>query len=117
MPTRLWRMVHDMTMGLDGPIFGQSIPIGGGLGPKLSKVGTIGVELNQDWAKWTLLGSQKEQSGHYRNQIWAQIEQSGRYRGPNRAKWALSGVDVVQGWIWTHYHMVKVDDSMLLSTK
>ena len=73
--------------------------------------------------------------------IWTKIGQSGDYRAlklskvgtivarfgpklskvdtrsPNRAKWALSGVDVVQGWIWTPYRMVKVDDSSILSTK
>ena len=57
------------------------------------------MDLDQDWAKWTRSGSQSEQSWHYWDQIRAQIEQSGHYRSPNRAKWALSGVDVVQGWI------------------
>ena len=43
-----------------------------------------------------------EQSGHYRGQHRANIEQSGHYRGPNRVTWALSGVYMVQGWIWTN---------------
>ena len=72
------------------------------------------MDLEQTLTKWTLSGTQIKrrgrcrcqiwsnikQSGHYRNQIWAKIGQRGHYRGSNRAKWALSGVDLVQGWIW-----------------
>ena len=82
-----------------------------------SKWALSGVDLDQDLAKWTLSGSKSEQSGHYRGQIWTNIDQSGHYRGPIWAKLALSGVYMVQGWIWTHYRMVKVDDSSRLSTK
>ena len=54
-----------------GPILAKVCLIEGGFGPKLSKVGTAlsGVDLVQNLAKWTLSGSQTEQSGHYRGQI------------------------------------------------
>ena len=49
--------------------------------------------------------------------MWTKIEQTGHYRGPNRAKWAQSGVEVVQGWIWTRYRIVKIVNSLQQSTK
>ena len=58
-----------------------------------------------------------EQSGHDRNQNRAKIEQSGHYRSQNRTKWALSGVEMVQGWIWTHDRRVKIVDFLILSKK
>ena len=83
------------------------------------------VDIMQVW-NWSIFA----QRGHYRGWIWAKIEQSGHYRkwiwtkigqsghrGQNRAKWALSGVDAVQGWIWTHYRRVKMNDSLIPSTK
>ena len=100
-----------------GPTLSKVGTIAAKIGPKLSKVGTIGAKIEQSGHYRDQIWTKIEQSGHYRDQIWPQIEQSGHYRGPIWAKWALSGVYMVQGWIWTHYRMVKMDDSSILSTK
>ena len=94
-----------------GQILGKVCLIGGGLGPTLIRVGTIGGGFGPRLGKVDTMGLQQ----------WTKWTLSGPNLDHNWAKWALSGpksgVDMVQGWIWTHYRIVKVDDSSILSTK
>ena len=70
------------------------------------------VDLEQLLTKWTLSGTQLKRRGRCRGQIWSKIEKVctvGAKFAPkfdtvgtivaHRAKWAPSGVDLVQGWI------------------
>ena len=91
--------------GVGGPKLNKVGTIGCGFEPKLNQVGTRNQHLSKTKQSGHYQGPNRtniEQSGHYCGWIWTQTGQSGHYRSPNRAKWALSGVDVVQGWIWTH---------------